>query len=442
MLGHESHSYNPEEAKAYHTFDIKEDENINEPQDGSDPKLPYQKTGTHFVDIDGLSLPNIARESYSDIEFSDSELWLEDHIKPGEMITDQFGRDYIIMDSIGSGAMGSVYSVQDQHNGMVRAVKFLLNNNINDQRAVKRFDREIKMLAKMQNPFILTAIDKIELDIEGNKITGLVTELVDGPDLSKEIMGDELMDLREVAEYASEIAMALEAMRKVGIVHRDVKPSNIFLQNMSDDTRIARLGDFGIAKPYDESTTAESDLFVTGESSDNSGGLTNEGTVVGTPTYMSPEQTFGDKVTHKSDLYSLGLVMYKMITAKLPFKHASTAHDMMIAHRVEKPMSFEERGVDDVPRWLENIVFKLLEKEPEDRFNTGLEVFAAIKEGVKKDFPDMMYEIPFMYQFEKGLKREPIQYKEINKQMAEHKEVVSTTKSEDDDTVGMAPPII
>lgn len=441
MLGRESHSHNPEEAKADHTFDISEDENINESQDGFDTKLPYQKTGTQFVDISGISLPNIARESDSDIEFSDSELWIEDYIKPGEMITDQFGRDYIIMDAIGAGGMGSVYSVQDQHNGMIRAVKFLLNKDTGSDLAIKRFDREIKMLAKMQNPFILTAIDKIEIDIEGNKITGLVTELVDGPDLETEIQGDELMDLTEVVEYSAEIAMALEDMRKVGIVHRDVKPANIFLQNMVDGTKIVRLGDFGIAKPDSENRAVDQSVFETGERHDTSDELTGSGFIVGTPTYMSPEQTFGDSITHQSDLYSLGIVMYKMITAKLPFKSIRNTNDMMIAQRTEEPISFEKRGVHDVPKWLEEIVFKLLEKEPGDRFQTGLEVFAAIKEGVKKDFPDMMHEIPFMYQFEKGLKREPAQYKEINKQMAEYKEVASTANG-DDNTVDMAPPII
>jgi serine/threonine-protein kinase len=254
---------------------------------------------------------------------------------------------------LGVGGMGVVYLATYLKNGRRMAVKVLAPEMSSDQRLVRRFLREMAILSKLRH-------DNIVRYYGGGKDKTqhfYAMEFMDGGSVEQLLKKKGRFNWEETIDHSRQIAMALEYAHNHGIIHRDLKPANLFL---GKDGRL-KLGDFGIAR--DTQATA----------------LTAAGRTVGTYAYMAPEQISGKPpVSRKTDLYALGCVMFEMLTGKPPFT-APTAAEMLFAHLEQEPPRITSRALD-CPVWLENLVLKLLEKNPDDRYYDALALQVALDE--------------------------------------------------------------
>lgn len=317
-------------------------------------------------------------------------------LKEGAVLTDTEGEKFVLEKKLGEGGMGGVFKVKSERTGMEQAIKFINAELRYSPEIMKRFEREIKVLAQMKNPFIVAAHDVREFDLGREKVLGLITEFVEGETLHEKIQKEHGLKSGALITIAAEIAFALESLRKAGIVHRDLKPANVFLQPIANEEPVVRLGDFGIAGFAFESELADpsQDPFYRVRQER----VTHPGTVSGTPEYITPEAvTEGGKVDHRSDLYSLGVVMYEMATGNRPFDKRDTM-TMIRAHQNETPAPINSsEGPQRIPPWIENIILKLLQKNPNDRYQSAAELFQELKKGVTKHYPELLNEIPFIW---------------------------------------------
>lgn len=246
---------------------------------------------------------------------------------------------YAIGRQVGRGGMGTVYEGVDEETGLRAAVKVLATSLSDHPDFRERFEVEIETLRKLRHPNIVRIYGFGEQD--GHLFYGM--ELVDGQSLEELIRDGRRFDWREVIQFGIKMARALKHAHDRGVIHRDIKPANLLLSNGGE----LKLTDFGIAKLFGMT------------------GLTGAGGVVGTAEYMSPEQTMGRRVTERSDLYSLGGVMYALLAGRPPFV-ADSIPEMLQLQRFAEPEPLR-MFASDVPRELEAIVHDLLAKDPEQR---------------------------------------------------------------------------
>jgi serine/threonine protein kinase/Tol biopolymer transport system component len=279
------------------------------------------------------------------------------------MINETIGH-YKILRQLGSGGMGLVYEAEDTKLGRRVALKFLQEAATKDAGAMERFLREARSASALNHPGICT-IHAIE---ENDGQTFLVMELLEGSSLEKLLMLGRMPVTRAVC-LGNELADALDASHKKGILHRDIKPANIFLTERGS----AKILDFGLAKLLEPEGAAEGETI--GPSSDAF--VTSPGTTVGTIAYMSPEQARGEVLDARSDLFSLGSVLYQMVTGALPFPGTTSAVIFgNILHSAPIPAV---QLNESVPAELERILNKLLEKDRELRYQVAAEVRADLK---------------------------------------------------------------
>ncbi|MEP3480641.1 MAG: serine/threonine-protein kinase [Fuerstiella sp.] len=262
------------------------------------------------------------------------------------MHPDQIG-PYRITRKIGSGGMGNVYHGVHEDTQQEVAVKVLPASMTRESGFVRRFSREIEAMRQLNNPHIVQLFEDGQSD-DGSYFYSM--EFVDGETLTSLISRKRKLPWDEVIDLSSQIATALKAAHDAGIVHRDLKPSNLMIGTSGN----LKLMDFGVA-----------DIFAGTR-------LTRPGGVVGTAEYMSPEQARGKRATKKSDLYSLGAVMYAMLAGRPPFS-GKQASEIMHKHQVaqfDRPSHYAPA----TPRLLEELVCQLLEKKPDDRFPDALVV--------------------------------------------------------------------
>jgi serine/threonine protein kinase len=304
----------------------------------------------HPAEAETALLSAMARMQESDPEadtlFEESSLKLDlDFLEPSEQ-ADSMGRlgSYEINEVVGRGGMGIVLKGYDANLQRVVAVKVLAPELASNPTARKRFLREA---AAVNHPHVVT-IHAVE---ETERLPFLVMELVDGQSLAQKIDGEGHLELKEILRIGMQIAEGLSAAHKQGLIHRDIKPSNILLENGVERVKIT---DFGLARAVDDI------------------GITRTGEIAGTPQYMSPEQAQSEPVDQRSDLFSLGSVLYAMCTGRSPFR-ADNA--MATLRRVcdDSPRPIREIN-PDIPAWLTEIIDKLLAKNPADRFQSGQEV--------------------------------------------------------------------
>ena len=260
---------------------------------------------------------------------------------------------YEILSPLGAGGMGEVYRARDTRLGRDVAIKVLSDEIAGDPRALARFQTEAKAVAALSHPSIVALHDVGE----SSGVHFAVMELVDGETL-RAVLGRGPLPVRRALEIAAQLADALAAAHGKGIVHRDVKPENVVV---SKDGH-AKLLDFGLAR---QSVISSDPAFTNSPTGD---ALTARGAVIGTVAYMSPEQAQGFPVDHRSDQFSLGTVLYEMLTGKKPFQGASTAETLTAIIRDEPaPLETAAPSVPAPVRWL---VERLLTKDPHGRYDT------------------------------------------------------------------------
>ena len=292
------------------------------------------------------------------------------------------GNRYEIIEKIGNGGMATVYKAKCHVLNRYVAIKILRDEFTTDEEFIKRFEVEAQSAASITHPNIVSVYD---VGVDGN-LHYIVMELMKGKNL-KEIIIEEGGPLpwKWSVDIASQIASALEIAHKNNIIHRDIKPHNIIIT----EDGIAKVTDFGIAKAVSNST------------------ITAFGTTMGSVHYFSPEHARGGYTDAKSDLYSLGVVMYEMLTGKVPFQ-ADTPVSVALKHMQEEPKAAIEIN-PNIPRAVNDVIMKTLKKETNLRYQSASSMLYDLKRSLKEptgnfvdnsefggDFPTQRIDIPNM----------------------------------------------
>ena len=267
-------------------------------------------------------------------------------MKIGQIIKER----YEIVEILGEGGMAFVYKARDKQLQRYVAIKTLKPNYVNQEKFVDRFRREAQTAANLNHPNIVQIFDW-GIDDEPY----FVMEYIEGNTLTSIISGNKTVGLNDILYIGSQVANGLKEAHKRGLVHRDIKPGNIMI---TPDGKV-KVTDFGIVSLQNE----ESDI-------------TKTGAVLGTASYISPEQAQGKPVSFESDLYSLGTVLYELIAGKPPFTGDSPIATAT-KHLTDKPEKLSNLR-KDIPKALENAILKLLEKRPSDRFKSAEDLRALL----------------------------------------------------------------
>lgn len=269
--------------------------------------------------------------------------WLTASTRPDSM--GRF-RHYEVLEELGQGGFGVVYRVFDEKLHRVVALKVLSPTLASHASARQRFIREARAVAAVRHEHVVSIHE-----VEEEPIPHLVMEYIHGKTLQQKIDQDGSLRLKEALRIGMQIAQGLAAAHKQGLIHRDIKPSNILLENGIERVKIS---DFGLAQAVDDASVSQ------------------QGQIVGTPAFMSPEQADGQPVDSRSDLFSLGSTLYAMCTGKSPFQANTTLATLkQVTERQPEPISTVNR---EMPGWLDGIVSKLMAKEPEKRYQSATEV--------------------------------------------------------------------
>jgi serine/threonine-protein kinase len=275
---------------------------------------------------------------------------------------------YEIQKKLGIGGMATVYLAKHKAFNELRALKVVSSRNLEDQNFTRRFKTEAVVTRKLQHP---NAVRVDDLDETEDGRPFIVMEYVEGANLRSVIQNEGPLPFKRALNIAAQAASALAAAHELGITHRDIKPDNILLVRQPDGSDLAKVLDFGIAK-------------VREGSFDVGGGYTatQTGLIIGTPQYLSPEQAkgeHGDQIDGRSDLYSLGIVVFEMVTGQLPFQ-SQTAVGLLMQHlQTPAPDPRTVRPDLNIPPALSALLYKALAKDPADRYQSAPEMLQAIQ---------------------------------------------------------------
>lgn len=305
------------------------------------------------------------------------------------------GNRYEIIKKIGDGGMAFVYKAKDILLNRIVAVKVLRPEFVDDDEFLGKFKREAEAVASLSHPNIVNVYDVGE----DGKVHYIVMEYIDGQNLKEIIKNEGTLDEYTALDITKQIAMALSAAHRKGIIHRDIKPHNILISN---EGRVVKVADFGIAKAVSNST------------------MTNIGSIIGSVHYFSPEQAKGKFVSNNADLYSLGIVLYEMIIGKVPFRGDSPI-SIALQH-INDEIEFTSEEQVNIPQSVRTIIKKLTEKSSVDRYQSAEEVIEDI-EYIEKNI-----DLDFIKEYDNYVTKN-IDIRDLNKQI----NIEKNRQNEEDD---------
>src|SRR5258706_915939 len=271
-----------------------------------------------------------------------------EQLQPGQMLG-----AYRIISQIGQGGMATVYKAYQASMDRNVAVKVLPNQLADSKEFIQRFQQEARIIARLEHAHILPVFDYGE----SGGITYFVMRYLDAGTLKDKMESGRPLALNEIDRLFTQLADALSYAHSMGVIHRDLKPSNALIDAQGN----LFLTDFGIAKILECASPR----------------LTQTDAIMGTPAYISPEQAQAQKVDQRSDIYSLAIILYEMVTGRVPFT-ADTPLAVILKH-VSNPLPLPSTIKPDIPEAIEQVILKALAKNPDDRFATVAEFAAAWK---------------------------------------------------------------
>ena len=317
--------------------------------------LAYDDQPASFIEAPALEV--VARELAAESFFAASA-------RPPASAPSQIGV-YQILSMLGRGGMGEVWLAHDPRLGRKVAVKLLPAEFTQDAERVRRFEQEARTASSLNHPNIITIYEIGEVEDQRY----LVTEYIEGETLRQRIENapQKRMRLIEALEMAAQIASALEAAHEAGIIHRDIKPENVMVRKDG----LVKVLDFGLAK-----LTERAAAPVDTETPTKRRVSTEAGAVIGTVAYMSPEQARGLKAGHRTDIFSLGVILYEMMAGRRPFE-GQTPSDLIAAVLMSDPVPLAQ-AAPEISAALQRIVMRCLEKQPEKRFQSAGDLSFAL----------------------------------------------------------------
>jgi serine/threonine protein kinase len=276
-----------------------------------------------------------------------------------------FARRYQIIEELGKGGMGKVYKALDREVEEKVALKLIKPEIAAEEKTIKRFRNELRFARKISHKNVCRMFD---LNKEGD--THYITmEYVPGEDLKSSLRRMGPLSVGKAVIIAKQVCEGLEEAHRLGVVHRDLKPQNIMIDREGN----ARIMDFGIARSLEAK------------------GITEEGLIIGTPEYMSPEQVEGKKVDQRSDVYSMGVILYEMVTGRVPFE-GKTPLSVASKHMTQVPVEPRELNAQ-IPEDLSRVIMKCMEKEKEGRYQGTVELLSDLKK-IEKGIPSTERIVP------------------------------------------------
>ena len=277
----------------------------------------------------------------------------------GRLINDR----YKIVGIIARGGMGKVYRAEQAPLGRLVALK-VLNPNYsgeNDPEFHKRFFLEASIASKLTHPNTVTIFDYGKTD---DDIYYIAMELLEGRTLHRALREEGPFDPERTMHIGRQICRSLREAHGLGVIHRDLKPANVYLVQHGDENDFVKVLDFGLVKNLDEK----------GEE------LTQTGLFMGSPKYMSPEQIRGERVDSRVDVYALGVIMYEMLTGKVPFDRPNSVNILMAHIQEQVPAMNDHNGNVRVPPPVEAVVRRCMAKNPDERYGSMDDVLVALKQ--------------------------------------------------------------